>query len=108
LAVGLIPNFSTAARFTARDQTSANEAEIACALERYHLSHGDYPETLKALVPDFMEKVPSDVIGGAPLHYQHQANGKFLLYSLGWSERDDHGSPGKGRDDSDGDWIWKS
>jgi hypothetical protein len=108
LAVGLIPNFSTAARFTARDQTSANEAEIACALERYHLSHGDYPETLKALVPDFMEKVPSDVIGGAPLHYQHQANGKVLLYSLGWSERDDHGSPGKGRDDSDGDWIWKS
>ena len=45
-----------------------NEAQIACALERYRLAHGEYPETLDALVPQFIEKVPHDIIGGGAAH----------------------------------------
>ena len=43
----------------------ANEAQIVCALERYRLAHGEYPGTLDALSPQFIEKIPHDIIGGS-------------------------------------------
>ena len=87
----MIPNFTKAWQTTAHNQTLVNEAQIACALERYRLAHGEYPETLDALVPQFIEKLPHDIIGGQPLHYRRTADGKFLLYSVGWNETDDGG-----------------
>ena len=51
-------------RTLAYQQTRVNEALIACALERYHLANGQYPETLAALAPQFLEKIPNDLIGG--------------------------------------------
>jgi hypothetical protein len=86
---------------TARNQTLVHEALIACALERYRLAHNSYPETLDALVPQFLAQIPPDIIGGQPLHYRRTNEGKFLLYSIGWNEKDDGGKPG-----SDDDWVW--
>ena len=113
LAAIAIPNFSKAWQTTAHNQTLVNEAQIACALERYHLAQGAYPETLDALVPQFIEKLPHDLIGGQPLHYHRTTDGKFLLYSIGWNETDDGGQdlpPNKagGFDYSQGDWVWKN
>jgi hypothetical protein len=117
-----IPNFSKAIQTTAKNQTLANQSQIACALERYRLAHGEYPETLDALIPQFMEKVPHDLIGGQPspgsgpasqpLHYRRTSNGKFLLYSVGWNETDDGGEVALKKDGSEdrekGDWVWKN
>jgi hypothetical protein len=108
-----IPNIVKAWQTTAYNQTLVNEAQIACALERYHLAHGEYPETLDALVPQFIEKLPHDIIGGQPLHYRRTGDGQFLLYSVGWNENDDGGQespPNKngGTDFSQGDWVWKN
>ena len=50
----------------ARNQTLVNEAYIACGLERYRLAHGQYPETLDALVPQFAEKLPHDSSAASP------------------------------------------
>jgi hypothetical protein len=36
---------------------------IAVAIEEYHKDHGDYPESLKDLVPDYMDKVPHTITG---------------------------------------------
>ena len=34
--------------------------------------------------------------------------GRFVLYSVGWNEKDDGGVPGKTRfDESEGDWVWE-
>ena len=92
-------------------QTSIDEACIACALERYHLAHGAYPETLDALAPQYMQTIPCDIINGKPLHYRRTDDGKFLLYSVGWNEIDDGGQPsprnGHGAVDyTAGDWVW--
>jgi hypothetical protein len=105
------PNYVKALQRFAQNQTSANEALIACALERYHLAHGEYPQTLDVLAPQFIEKIPHDLIGGGPLHYRRTADGKFLLYSVGWNETDDGGQvvlgdDGKPRADG-GDWVWQ-
>lgn len=104
VAMGL-PNFVKAVQTTARNQTLANEAYIACGLERYRLAHRQYPETLEALVPQFAEKLPHDLIGGQPLKYHRTADGQFVLYSIGWNEQDDGGVPGKTI--GEGDWVWQ-
>jgi hypothetical protein len=108
LAAIAIPNCAKAWQTDAHNQTLVNEAQISCALECFHLVHGNYPETLDALVPQFIEKLPHDVIGGQPLHYRRTEGGKFLLYSVGWNETDDGGKPGTLSDPEQGDWVWKN
>jgi len=111
LNVTFLPNLTKATQVLAHNQTLANEAQIVCALERYRLAHGEYPETLDALVSQFIEKLPHDIIGGQPLHYHRTAGGKFLLYSVGWNETDDGGQIVSKPDDSEdrgkGDWVWQ-
>jgi len=91
----------------ARPQTCANQAAIACALERYRLTNGQFPETLDALTPRFISRLPNDVIGGQPYKYRRTGDGQFVLYSVGWNEKDDGGVPGKKLfDEEEGDWVW--
>jgi hypothetical protein len=97
-------NFLKATQTWAQKQTLANEAFVACGLERYRLAHGQYPESLEALVPQFADKLPRDIIGGQPLKYHRTADGRFVLYSVGWNEKDDGGVPGKTA--TEGDWVW--
>ena len=92
---------------TAFNQTLVNQAQIVCALERYRLAQGHYPETLDTLVPQFIQKMPHDLIGGEPLVYRRTNDGKFLLYSIGWNETDDDGKPGTLADVKTGDWVWQ-
>ena len=110
-AAALSPNFSKALKTFAYNQTLANEAQIACALERYRLDHGEYPQSLDALVPQFIQSIPHDLIGGQPLHYRRTNDRKFLLYSIGWNELDDGGKPSLqdkngGIQYTNGDWVW--
>jgi serine/threonine protein kinase len=107
LVVIAMVNFTKSWQATGKSQTMVNEAQIACALERYRLAHAKYPETLGALAPQFIEKIPHDIIGGQPLKYRRTADGKFRLYSVGWNETDDGGKDG-GSDLSKGDWVWNN
>ncbi len=104
LARAAMPNFVKALQTTARNQTLANEAFLACGLERYRLAHGQYPDTLEALVPQFAAKLPHDIVGGQPLKYHRTTAGQFVLYSVGWNEKDDSGVAGK--TNGEGDWVW--
>jgi hypothetical protein len=104
LATIAVPNFVKASKTLARTQTLVNEAYIACGLERYRLAHGQYPETLEALVPQFAEKLPHDIIGGQPLKYHRTTDGRFVLYSIAWNEKDDGGVPSQTA--IEGDWVW--
>jgi hypothetical protein len=101
------PGSFTACRF-GWTQTAIDQAALGCALERYRLASGEFPENLDAVVPKFIAKLPRDVINGQPVHY-HLTNGRqFVLYSVGWNEKDDGGAPGKGIFDSvNGDWVWQ-
>ena len=55
LAARAVPNWTRAWQTLARNQTMANEAFLVCALERYRLARGQYPETLDALAPRDVE-----------------------------------------------------
>jgi hypothetical protein len=96
----------------AHAQSSVDMARVACALERYRLAQGNYPEMLDALQPSFIETLPHDVIGGQPLKYHRTDNGQFKLYSVGWNGIDDGGTVVVRKyfetqiDSYKGDWVW--
>jgi hypothetical protein len=88
-------------------QTATDQAALACALERYRLAHGQFPDQLEALTPQYMPRQPNDVITGQPYKYRRTEDGQFILYSVGWNEKDDGGAAGKTLfDQTQGDWVW--
>jgi len=99
---------------TGATQVAIDEAVVGCALERFRLRTGQFPNALDALVPDYLPAIPHDLIGGAPLRYQRKSDGNYLLYSIGWNEVDDGGvilpksAQHSGRDNEKGDWVWPS
>jgi hypothetical protein len=109
----LLPALSNAVKKFAYAQSATDMARVAVALERYRLAHGEYPKTLDALAPHFIEKLPHDIIGGQPLNYRRADDGQFVLYSVGWNETDDGGTAAfkKGSPPTvnidEGDWVWR-
>lgn len=94
-------------------QSALDLAVVACAVERYRLSRGGWPGRLEELVPDFLKRVPSELMLDAPLVYRAAEKGDLTLYSVGSDGRDDGGR----RPDSEerwdifrslrkGDWVW--
>jgi hypothetical protein len=116
IAAMLLPSLSRIPLRAALSQTSANQAVLACALERYRLVQGAFPETLDVLAPKFIDTLPHDVIGGDPLKYR-RSDGRFILYSIGWNAKDDDGLIALKKTNlpdrfmrqeikEEGDWVW--
>jgi len=108
LAAMLLPALSNLPLKAAMAQTTADQAALACALERFRFANGQFPEKLDALAARFVPQVPNDIVTGESLKYRRTDEGGFLLYSVGWNEKDDGGTPGKMLfDEKQGDWIWQ-
>jgi hypothetical protein len=107
----MVPAIVQQAQQAANAENSLDMANLACALERYHLEHGEYPAALAVLVPAFVEKIPPDVVNGNPLHYHRTSDGRFVIYSVGWNGKDDGGMVGTNQfgryAPSLGDWVWQ-
>ena len=102
----LLSDITAVSMRSAYAQTTVDEAMLACALERCQLADGKFPDSLDALVPRFITKLPHDVITGEPLKYRRDGEG-YVLYSVGWNEKDDGGKADKIRGSEDGDWVWQ-
>jgi hypothetical protein len=112
MARSTLPAFTRVPQKVAVAQSGVDLAMVACALERCRLTIGQYPEDLSALVPRFASALPHDIINGQPLNYRRTDNGRFILYSVGWNEKDDGGVVAtKGKpphaDNEQGDWVWQ-
>ena len=115
LSATMLPALGAVPRKGAIGQVAADQAALACALERYRIAHGQFPDKLDALAPDFISTLPHDVITGDPYKYQRTAE-NFLLYSVGWNETDDGGKVGRKEkpldstggvmNSSQDDWVW--
>ena len=99
------PVFSEVANRFVHLKTQLDAARLACALERFRLARGAYPEQLAELVPDFVAEVPVDTYSRQPLIYRRLEGGTFSLYGVGKDRKDDGGavdpkvSESKQRDD---------
>jgi hypothetical protein len=78
-------------------------AAIAC--ERYRLKHDKLPADLDALVPAYLDAVPTDPFIDEPVRYKRGDNG-FTVYALGRNLQDDGGV--ENPDDRErGDWVFE-
>ena len=104
----LAPVSGKAINRTARAETDVKLAITACALERYRLAQGEYPERLGQLAPKFVDAIPIDPMVNEPFRYRRTDDSWFLLYSVGPNGNDDGGLM-RSEDKSDKeekDWPW--
>ena len=65
-------------------------AELAIAVELFHRDRQSYPDTLEALVPQYLAALPPDPFTGKSFIYRVDA-GTYWLYSAGVNQVDDGG-----------------
>ena len=118
LSTILLPALSNLPKRGAQGQVEVDETVLACALERYRLAHGEFPDSLEALSATYLATPLHDPITGAPYKYRRDKD-SFVLYSVGWNEIDDGGKVAlKGKapdmpllvgtlDPAEGDWVWQ-
>jgi hypothetical protein len=113
IATMMVSSYFSGPQKLAYAQSEVDMAMLACALERYCLVQGQYPDNLNALVPRFVAVLPHDIINGQPLKYRRTTNGRYMIYSIGWNEKDDSGVVAmrsdnhKSQDVQQGDWVWQ-
>ena len=84
--IGDVPStFANEASFVAH----LNLLRAGVAAKRYQQKHGRLPETLHALVPEFLPTVPGDPFSGQPLNAVHRSNFGLVIYSVGLNQIDD-------------------
>jgi len=86
----LLPGLMGVFRGEQEHMARLESARVALAALRFQRKHGRLPETLDALVPDFLEAVPPDPFDGKPLRYRTRRDA-FVVYAVGENAEDDGG-----------------
>jgi len=86
----LVPAVRKVAEAEIRATQIQRNVEVAFALEAYRRDAGQYPKTLNALAPKYLNTVPGDIFSGKALNYRPMAEG-YLLYSVGANRKDEAG-----------------
>ncbi len=86
----LMPALEPALEAENRAHTRESLGQLGFALAAYHADHGGYPESLNALAPKYISRLPHDLYTEGPLHYRREGAG-CLLYSVGANGVDDGG-----------------
>ncbi len=110
------PTLSNVTYRAACSQALIDETVIACALERYRIEHGNYPDSLEAVKLADGQPLPLDLMNGKPVGYRKTADGRYALWSVGFDGTDDGGKrvldkkrPANTRFHNAkyvGDWVW--
>jgi hypothetical protein len=101
-------NQIAAIRKAAIAEIARNVVVTAIALKRYELRHHQLPATLGELTPDLLRSVPIDYMDGKPLRYHPNADGTFLLYSVGENGVDDGGNPALEKGVASPNYSWQN
>jgi len=91
-----------------RRQVEFDVLRIRVALTRFKLAKGAYPKDLAAVVPTYLDKLPTDALSGNPYGYRLEADGNFLLWSVGEDLNDDGGEGDPNRRWNGPDYVFTS
>ena len=108
LGGAFVSDFSSAGRKLAIRDAQLHGGLAQVAVERYRLREGRLPESLDALVPEFLESVPTDPFDGQPMRYGVEGDG-YRIHSVGPDGEDGGGVERIDRDTDAGDiilWPW--
>lgn len=84
-----IPNYPAIFRSNFLMDTLVDFTRIRIAALKYKSDHGELPETLDSLVPDYIDTIPNDRFDGMPIRYDRD---RGIIYSVGLNLKDDSGS----------------
>lgn len=86
----LIPAVTSVVAAEGRVTMQMQSLELAFVLAAWRSEHDSYPDSLDALAPKYVAKVPIDLFNGQPLKYERIADG-YRFYSIGQNKKDDEG-----------------
>lgn len=78
------------------------------ALKQYKSEHGEFPDHLEALTPEYIGELPMDPYSGQPYGYRVTSE-HAVVYSVGEDRVDDRGAVLKyseGTERMEGDIVW--
>jgi len=114
----LIPSVSNYYQATLRGETKRRLLRVALGVYRYYHARGDntpgengeprheFPDSLMALVPDYLDFIPTDPCNpGQSLKYR-RTDGGCLVYGIGWDLTDNGGVSDKEHPDQ-GDLVFE-
>lgn len=111
-----IPAVGAASQRAVYTQCLVDQALVACALERYRLEQGNYPDTLAGLKLADGKPLPNDLLSGTSMGYRKTTGGRYALWSVGLDRKDDGGKRTLDKKNPEntrfhdskyvGDWVW--
>lgn len=103
----LVPALPNAYTLEARLDAQLGNAEIALACHVYKTKYGDYPSSLKKLIPEILPSLPIDPFTGKDYIYREKDE-EILIYSLADNMKDDGGiSVREKKFQGDFDIVWR-
>lgn len=103
----LTPAIAAARKAQGRHQARLAGTQALVAVRRYQLVHGKLPESLELAAREAgLAKVPADPYSGQPLLYK-VIDGKPIVYSVGFDQKDDGGVVDWNDGKQPGDFIFK-
>jgi len=91
LLVGLLaPAAKACVEVQQRAETLAALGDVVLALGAYRTDHGHYPDSLAALHPKYLDKLPGDPYSGGRVQYRREKDG-YALHTVGPNLKDDGG-----------------
>ncbi|MEM6458673.1 MAG: hypothetical protein AAF710_04710 [Planctomycetota bacterium] len=97
----LLPALTAATRTETQINQNTAIAPVLVALAGYRAEDGAYPDELDALVPEWLDAVPTDVYMGEPVLYR-VIDGRPVVYSVGPDGEDDGGKVTQRSEDDTG------
>jgi hypothetical protein len=88
LASILVPSEVKVFETFAKGEASDACTQVALAMTRYRLDHGNLPAHLSDLVPGYLDAIPLDPFDGQPLRMIVRDN-QWIIYSIGTSGKDE-------------------
>ena len=103
MEVTLLPALQQVGEALNRAEVRRRTSPLGCAIERYRRLKGNYPPNLAALVPSYIDELPSDPYTNESFHYRVNADrSQFAVFTFGPNERDNNGLTwGEGTDTDD-------
>ncbi|MCP3140333.1 hypothetical protein [Pyxidicoccus xibeiensis] len=75
------------------ERARANAEVLIAACRAFQAKHGRLPETLEALVPDFLPSLPPAKFGGPHFGFTYDVSAESARHVLGWTDRVPFGRP---------------
>lgn len=98
LSMLVTPGWTGCIRSLDLARTRERQLRTVIAIERWRVRHGEYPESLEALVPECARALPIDPYSGRPFGYRRVdpeadlLGRPYLLWTVGADGRDDGGN----------------